>query len=69
MQDQRGRRNPEKQLWEEGGRATSELPDVDELMGEARGEQPDAESLIRDATAGRQEVRSEVTCHCQAKVL
>jgi len=42
LQEQRGRKNPAKQLWEDSGRVSSDLPDV--------------ESLIENATVDRLQV-------------
>lgn len=62
-QDQRGRRNPAKQLWETSGRATRDLLDgetfsKDGVSATRDSAANDVETLIRDATFGRQEVRS-----------
>ena len=56
VQDQRGRRNPAKQLWEASGRATRERLEGESFSKDTAAE--DVEALIREATFGRQEVHS-----------
>lgn len=56
LQDQRGRKNPSKQLWEDSPRVSDTLPDLD--------------SLIKQATADRLKVgphsrlSAECNIHC-----